>query len=160
MSMRFIAAPLALACGFAAAAAPASNDSTAIERGRYVVRVAGCNDCHTRGFAASGGNVPEADWLTGDTLGFAGPWGTTYPSNLRLKLGDMDLATWTTYARSLKTRPPMPFWAVNAMTDDDLRAVWAYVRSLGPAGEPAPAALAPGQVAKGPVVRFPAAPAH
>ncbi|HEY0233414.1 MAG TPA: cytochrome C, partial [Dokdonella sp.] len=132
----------------ASAGAMAGNDRGAadaalIEHGRYVTKIAGCNDCHTAGFAPSGGKVAEAQWLTGDRIGFAGPWGTTYPSNLRLKIGAMDLATWKTYARSLTTRPPMPYWAVNAMSDHDLEALWAYVQALGPAGEPAPAALPP-----------------
>ncbi len=54
------------------------------ERGRYLVRIAGCNDCHTPGYAESGGLLPEARWLVGDKLGWHGPWGTTYPTNLRL----------------------------------------------------------------------------
>ena len=52
-------------------------------RGRYLVVLGGCNDCHTPGYAASGGATPEAQWLLGDALGYLGPWGTTYPSNLR-----------------------------------------------------------------------------
>jgi len=135
-----------------------AGDAALITHGRYVTKIAGCNDCHTAGFALSGGRIPEAQWLTGDRLGFAGPWGTTYPSNLRLKVGAMDLATWKIYARSLTTRPPMPYWAVNAMSDHDLEALWTYVQSLGPAGEPAPAALPPGKEPTGPVVRFPPPP--
>jgi hypothetical protein len=70
----------------------------------------------------------------------------------------MDLPTWKSFAKNLKTRPPMPYWAVNTMTDADLEALWTYVHSLGRAGEPAPAALPPGVAAKGPVVSFPAPP--
>lgn len=70
----------------------------------------------------------------------------------------MDLATWKAFAKNLKTRPPMPYWAINAMTDNDLEALWTYVHSLGPAGEPAPAALPPGVAPKGPAVMFPAPP--
>jgi mono/diheme cytochrome c family protein len=160
MFKQIFAVSLALA---SAAVAAGDNhtrsDAALIEHGRYVTQIAGCNDCHTAGFAPSGGKVPEAQWLTGDRVGFAGPWGTTYPSNLRLKIGAMDLATWKTYARALTTRPPMPYWAVNAMSDRDLEALWVYVQSLGPAGDPAPAALPPGEEAAGPVVRFPAPPA-
>jgi len=155
-----LAAGLALASAAATADSRTStSDPALIDHGRYVTMIAGCNDCHTPGFAPSGGKIPEAQWLTGDRVGFAGPWGTTYPSNLRLKVGAMDLATWKTYARALTARPPMPYWAVNAMSDRDLEALWTYVRSLGPAGEPAPAALPPGVEPAGPVVRFPAPPA-
>lgn len=63
-------------------AAPAQR--ALIVRGRYLVKTSGCNDCHTPGYTASGGKVDEKLWLTGDTLGWNGPWGTTYPTNLRL----------------------------------------------------------------------------
>jgi hypothetical protein len=46
------------------------------------------------------------------------------------------------------------------MSERDLEALWTYVHSLGPAGEPAPAALPPGVDAKGPVVSFPAPPSN
>ena len=134
------------------------SDRELVARGRYLVMLGGCNDCHTPGFAATEGKVPEPAWLTGDRLGWQGAWGTTYPPNLRLRIGSMDLATWKAYAHHLKTRPPMPYWAVNAMADDDLEALWTYVHALGPAGEPAPQALPPGVEAKGPVVSFPAPP--
>jgi mono/diheme cytochrome c family protein len=137
---------------------PAAAVESDIERGRYLVKIGGCNDCHTPGYALSNAKVPEAQWLTGDALGWNGPWGTTYPANLRLRLNAMDEAAWVAYARQLTTRPPMPFWALNAMSEDDLRALWRYVKHLGPAGTPAPAALPPGEEPKGPAVRFPAPP--
>jgi mono/diheme cytochrome c family protein len=154
---------LACAAGLGAAfaadpAAAAHSDADLVARGRYLVMLGGCNDCHTPGFALAEGKVPESAWLTGDALGWQGAWGTTYPPNLRLRLNAMDLATWKSYAKTLKTRPPMPYWAVNAMSEADLEALWTYVHSLGPAGEPAPAALPPGVAANGPVVSFPAPP--
>ncbi len=127
-------------------------------RGRYLVQIGGCNDCHTPGYAMSGGNVPEKQWLTGDALGWNGPWGTTYPINLRLYMQTLDEKAWVGKAKHLTARPPMPFWALNTMTDGDLRAIYRYVRSLGPAGQEAPAYVPPGQEPKGPVVRFPAPP--
>ena len=146
-----------LGAAFAADPSPRA-DADLVARGRYLVMIGGCNDCHTPGFALAGGKVPESAWLTGDALGWQGEWGTTYPPNLRLRLNTMDLAAWKSYAKSLRTRPPMPYWAVNAMSETDLEALWSYVHSLGPAGEPAPAALPPGAAAEGPVVSFPAAP--
>lgn len=64
-------------------AANATAQGKYIERGRYLVKVGGCNDCHTAGYGMSAGKVPEKDWLQGDQLGWHGPWGTTYPTNLR-----------------------------------------------------------------------------
>lgn len=148
----------ALAAFAADKPAPARSGADLVARGRYLVMLGGCNDCHTPGFALAAGNVPETQWLTGDALGWQGEWGTTYPPNLRLRLNAMDLPTWKAYGKNLKTRPPMPYWAINAMTDDDLEALWTYVHSLGPAGEPAPTALPPGVAPKGPAVMFPAPP--
>jgi hypothetical protein len=61
-------------------------------------------------------------------------------------------------AKSLQARPPMPWFNVRAMSTSDLRAIYRYVRHLGPAGQPAPAYVPPGQEPKGPAVRFPAPP--
>jgi mono/diheme cytochrome c family protein len=127
--------------------------SPLVERGRYLVRIAGCNDCHTAGYATAGGQVPEAQWLTGVPIGFEGPWGVSYPANLRLRMSTMTEAQWLAVARAPRL-PPMPWFALRDMSDADLRALYAYVRWLGPAGEETPAALAPGRRATTPVIVF------
>lgn len=43
-----------------------------LERGRYLVKIAGCNDCHTAGYSVQAGQVPEEKWLTGDSFGWRG----------------------------------------------------------------------------------------
>jgi mono/diheme cytochrome c family protein len=118
---------------------------TPVERGRYMVTIGGCNDCHTAGYAQSERNVPEEQWLTGDSVGWRGPWGTTYPPNLRLYMQDLSEDQWVARVRELRARPPMPWFNLNRMTDEDLRAVYQFIRSLGPAGEPAPSYLPPDQ---------------
>lgn len=128
-----------------------------VARGRYLVKIAGCNDCHTPGYAESVGGVEEKLWLTGDRLGWHGPWGTTYASNLRLVAKDMTADQFMKHARS-ERRPPMPWFNVRDMSDGDVRAIYAYVKHLGPAGQPAPAYLPPGRVPDGPFVQFPVAP--
>ena len=140
---------------FAPGSSPAESKADMIERGRYLVKIAGCNDCHTRDYAMKGGRVPEPQWLTGDSLGWRGPWGTTYPTNLRLHLATMSEEDWVSQARKLSTRPPMPWFAVRDMTDQDLRAIYRYVRALGPEGKPAPAFVPPDREPKGPVISFP-----
>lgn len=149
-----------LAAALAAAALPALAEPTAadLERGRYILQIGGCNDCHTPGYAMTGGKVPEAQWVTGDALGWQGPWGTTYPANLRLYMQGLTEEQWVKKAKALVTRPPMPWFALRDMTSGDLRAMYRYIRHLGPAGEPAPAYVGPGQAALTPVVQFPAAP--
>jgi hypothetical protein len=99
--------------------------------------------------------VPEKDWLKGDALGWRGPWGTTYASNLRLYMQKVSAAEWVSLARRLRTRPPMPWFNLNAMTDGDLRAIHRYVRSLGVPGDPAPAFVAPDKEPPPPFVQFP-----
>jgi mono/diheme cytochrome c family protein len=133
----------------------AKADSSPVARGRYLVEVAGCNDCHTAGYGLNGGKVPESEWLKGDQLGWSGPWGTTYPTNLRRSIPAMTAEQWVKYARTLQARPPMPWFNVRAMTDQDLLAIHAYVKSLGAAGDAAPAYVPPGGKVNGPVVKFP-----
>jgi mono/diheme cytochrome c family protein len=142
----------------AMAQATRTPDRQSIERGRYLMRITGCNDCHTPGYAASGGKVPEQQWLTGDGLGWRGPWGTTYASNLRLFMQTLNEQQWVNLARSVEYRPPMPWFSLRAMSDQDLRALYRYVRHLGAAGQPAPTYVPPGEVPKGPHVTFPQPP--
>jgi mono/diheme cytochrome c family protein len=126
-----------------------------VQRGRYLVQTSGCNTCHTALYAMHGGNIPETEWLTGDKVGWRGPWGTTYATNLRLYMQDLTEDEWLKRGRSLSTRPPMPWFAVQAMSDDDLRALYRFVRSLGAAGEPAPSYVMPLLTPRGPYVQFP-----
>lgn len=154
---------LFLLAGAARAAEPgpqakqaAKLDETAkVERGRYLIKMAGCNDCHTSGYGLASGKVPEKQWLMGDTLGWYGPWGTTYATNLRLYMQGLSENQWVKAARKMKTRPPMPWFTLRDITDGDLRAMYAFVRYLGPGGEPAPAYLPPFKEPKPPFIQFP-----
>ena len=141
----------------AACSAPAATETTAakpaglsseaelLARGEYLVRIAGCNDCHTPAYAERGGEVPKQEWLVGSPLGFNGPWGTSYASNLRMKVAEMDEAGWLKYTADLRTRPIMPDFAIRAMHEDDRRALYRFIKSLGPGGQKAPEYLPPGQ---------------
>lgn len=133
-------------------------DSKMIEHGRYIAKIAGCNDCHTAGYLISDGNVPEKQWLSGDTFGWHGPWGTTYGPNLRLFVAKMSEDEWVNVAKTLKRRPPMPWFNLNAMAENDLRALYQFMRSLGDPGKPAPAYLPPGQKPNPPYALFPSPP--
>jgi mono/diheme cytochrome c family protein len=130
------------------------HDAPAVARGRYIVMTAGCNDCHTPGYAQTGGKVEENVWMTGDALGWQGPWGTTYPINVRLYMQSLTEQQWLAVARQ-PARPPMPWFALRDMSNADLSAIYKYVRSLGSPGQPAPAFVEPGKPVNGPVVRFP-----
>ena len=149
-----------LFCVLVAAGAPvlaqqAAKPDPNIARGRYLISIAGCNDCHTPNFAPSGGKTPESEWLTGDALGWRGPWGTTYAPNLRLTMAKLTEEQWVKQAKTLTTRPPMPWFNLHRMSEGDLRAIYRYVRHLGPAGKPAPDYVPPEGKPAGPYVQFP-----
>lgn len=164
MMKLFRATPGTLLAGVLATwslAAPAAGNGIAkdmVERGRYLTVVAGCNDCHTPGYAASDGKVAERHWLVGDQVGYRGPWGTTYPSNLRRYFANVSEREWLQTARNASYRPPMPSPALRAMTDEDLRAIYHFVRSLGPAMSLVPSYVPPEEQPMGPVVLFPLPP--
>ena len=109
------------------------------EAGKYLVMVGSCNDCHTPGWMEKGLEVPETEWLTGLHVGWRGPWGTTYGSNLRLFVKAFVEDDFVKVMHARNTRPPMPWAAVHAMPDQDLRAIYKYINGLKPVGTPAPA---------------------
>ena len=139
---------------FAGAAKTNPSKKQLVERGRYLVKIGGCNDCHTAGYMDKNGNVEEALWLTGSPLGWSGPWGTTYAPNLRVLVANLKEDQWLKLAHTLQTRPPMPWYDLREMTDSDLRAIGAYIRSMGEAGVAAPEYLPPGKEPSPPYMHF------
>lgn len=132
----------------------AADNAQTLQQGKYLVQISGCNDCHTPGYAQTGGKVPSADWLTGSPVGFAGPWGVTYPKNLRIMTSKMSEDDWVKQARTKQSRPPMPWFTLRDMKETDLRAMYQYIRSLGKAGEPAPDYAPPGVAVNTPYIEF------
>ena len=116
-----LTATAALALGLLSLASSAAEPDPAA-RGRYLVAIGGCNDCHTPGFAQQGEAIPEQDRLIGAALGFSGPWGVSYPSNLRLSAHQASEEEWLGKARR-NGLPPMPWTAMQAMNRDDLAAI-------------------------------------
>jgi mono/diheme cytochrome c family protein len=105
----------------------------------------GCNDCHTDGYLHSEGDVPEDQWLTGLPIGFRGPWGTTYGTNLRLLVQEIAEDAWVEILLTGKSPPPMPWMNSNQLAEEDAQALYQYIKSLGPAGEPMPNSVPPDQ---------------
>jgi mono/diheme cytochrome c family protein len=133
--------------------ARAADDDAAIERGRYLVVTSGCNDCHTAGYPEKRGKSPEAQWLRGAPVGFQGPWGTSYPANLRIAAERFTTEQFMARSRS-ELLPPMPWFNLVEMTDDDLTAIYKFIRSLGPVGQPMPAYVPPGVEPATPFIVF------
>ena len=146
-------AAIVVLLGAAGSEQPAVQGPSPVAVGEYLVAIGGCNDCHTAGYAEKAGNLPTDEWLTGTPVGFKGAWGTTYAANLRLTLSGLTEDQWVTFAR-VPRRPPMPWFNLRDMSDTDLRAMYRFIRELGPKGERAPAAAAPGVSVNTPVIVF------
>jgi hypothetical protein len=79
---------------------------------------------------------------------FAGPWGISYAANLTPH--DTGLGVWTEdmFVRAMKTGkhmgngreilPPMPWHFYGQLTDADLRAMFAYLKTIKPVDNAAP----------------------
>ncbi len=128
-------------------------DRQMVERGRYLTVVGACHDCHTPGYPEAAGKIAREYWLTGNIVGFPGGWGTSYPANLRLFVQQIDEKQWLQRVRE-EMRPPMPWFNLRDMTDEDLRAIYRYLLDLGPAGKPAPKAVPPGVAVTTPFYDF------
>ena len=102
--------------------------------GAYLVRMGTCSDCHTPlnpkfqpipGLAMAGGNPMEQGVnsanLTPDASGIG-----YYDEALFVQ------AMRTGWVRARKLNFAMPWWVFRTMTDDDLKAVFAYLRTLKP----------------------------
>ncbi len=108
------------------------------EAGRYLILAAGCNDCHTPGWNESGSKLPEKQWLTGSPVGYKGPWGTTYASNLRLLVQNTDEKTWVAMLKMGKGNPPMPWQNYRYLNEKDTKALYAFIKNLGSSGKRMP----------------------
>lgn len=171
---------LATGCqGAPRAAEAAATPANAVERGKYLVTISGCGDCHTPMKMGANGPEPDRDlllaghpaalamppapapqgpWLwsgAATNTAFAGPWGVSYAANLTPDQ-ETGLGIWTEdlFVKAMRSGkhwgqarpilPPMPWQNVAAMSDDDLKAVFAYLKSVPPVRNAVPnAVLAP-----------------
>jgi len=186
-SIAIVLAPVALVLAADAASKPsAASAASRVERGKYLVTIAGCNDCHTPWKMGSNG-IPEPDmsrmlsghpegmkmppppapsgpWLASfaaTQTAFAGPWGVTYAMNLTpdqntgigIWTEEMFIKTFRTgkhFGTSRPIQPPMPWYWMAKATDEDLKSIYAYLRTIPPVinhvpdyEEPKPAKAAP-----------------
>jgi mono/diheme cytochrome c family protein len=88
--------------------------------------------------------LPEGPWgvVVGSTLtAWSGPWGVSFPANLTPD-PETGLGKWTEkdFMETLRTGrhmgrgrqilPPMPWFNYGKATDEDLKAIFAYLRSI------------------------------
>lgn len=152
--IRMLTAAALAAATLHVALAKAEDVAPSAERGRHVAIVGGCNDCHTAGYAESNGRLDASIALTGSPLGFRGPWGTTYPTNLRIVAAGLDQDGFVAHLKSLQSRPPMPWFNLKEMEDRDLASLFLYIRGLGEPGSPAPDYVAPDDEPRTPYIVF------
>jgi mono/diheme cytochrome c family protein len=148
-------------------AALAGAGMTQVQRGEYLVTIAGCNDCHTPGTLYGAPDFKRA--LSGSELGWEGPFGVAYASNITPDM-ETGIGSWTDaeIERALRSgirkdgspvAPPMPWPAYARMAPEDMAAVIAYLRSIPAVPHKNPARIPPGQAATGAVIRMPPPPA-
>ena len=125
-----------------------------VEQGRRLIRIAGCNDCHTPMYSQMEGRVPENEWLVGSDVGFKGPWGTSYAANLRLTAARYPEKSFINYLRQKKYLPPMPGFIFKDMTDEELGAMYTFIKHLGSSGKESPKNLLPSQKPSGAYINF------
>lgn len=163
--------------------APKAPQQSPVERGKYLVMVGGCDDCHTPKIMTpagpvldttrllsgqpGGSDIPEipkgifepGKWMAltnAHMTAWAGPWGVSFAYNLTpdVETGiggwpeEMFIQTMRTgkfMGMSRDILPPMPWQAIGKMSDDDLRAIFAYLKSIKPIHNAIPAPLPPAQ---------------
>jgi cytochrome c553 len=148
------AEPAASASG-AAATAPAD----VIARGKYLMTSGACNDCHspkldpqqhpdpTRPFSGrpqttmAPSQNPKEIHASLDLTAWSGPWGVSYGANLTPdpETGLKKRYTEASFIKTLRTgmkpegealQPPMPWELYKVLSDDDLKAIWAYLQTI------------------------------
>jgi mono/diheme cytochrome c family protein len=115
---------------------PAPDVSDPVKRGDFLVTMAGCKDCHTP--ADKGEPLPNME-LAGGQI-FEGPWGRVATPNLTpdpsgIPYYDEALflqAIRTGYVRARLLNPIMPWSHYRGMTEEDLKAIFAYLKSVKP----------------------------
>lgn len=162
-----IAAGLTFAGQTAGAKAAKSGKSSAVDRGKYLVSVMGCTDCHTPGTLYGAPDMSR--FLSGSELGWEGPWGVVYAANLTPDT-ETGLGKWTVeqIAKAIRTgnrpdgrqlAPIMPWMNFAHLTDEDAMAIASYLKTVPAVKHVAPAPVPPGVEVAGSVLRFPPPPA-
>ena len=128
-------------------------DEVSVERGLYMSIIGGCHFCHTEGYREAEGKIDPEKALKGSSIGWRGPWGTTYAANLRetaMRYDNED--KWVDHLKNTGNLPPMPWYQVQAMAESDMRSLYLYIKSLGAPGESPPYYRTPGKEPRTPYV--------
>jgi mono/diheme cytochrome c family protein len=130
----------------------ASADQAPIAQGKYLVTIAGCNDCHTPGYFL--GKPDFSRTLAGSDVGFTIPGlgafvGRNLTPDKETGLGnwtdDQIISAFTAGIRpdGRRLAPIMPWQELSHLTSDDAHAIVAYLRSLPPVKNAVPGPFGP-----------------
>jgi mono/diheme cytochrome c family protein len=117
---------------------PVGGDDTSdpIQHGAHLVNLAACGECHTPRVKGR----PVAGMAFAGGGGFRGPWGSVASANLTpdpTGIPYYDEALFlqvirTGYVKARPLSPIMPVLVYKNLTDSDLKAMFAYLRTLKP----------------------------
>jgi mono/diheme cytochrome c family protein len=139
------------------AAVPAVSPQAAspqVERGKYLVEIGGCGDCHTPGYFL--GHPDTTKYLGGSDVGFAIPGHGVFVGPNLTPDKETGLGTWTeeqiVTAFTTGERPDgrilvpsMPWRGYAHLTKSDAMAIAAFLKSLPPVSHKVPGPVAPGE---------------
>jgi mono/diheme cytochrome c family protein len=137
----------------AAVLLPRAHADSQVDRGKYLVVLAGCNDCHTPGFFL--GKPDMARYLGGSDVGFEIPGlgvfnGRNITPDKETGIGgwtDEQIAAAITTGKRPDGRqlaPIMNYASFTYLTKDDVAAIVAYLRSVPPVKNAVPGPFKPG----------------
>jgi mono/diheme cytochrome c family protein len=130
-----------LALTFCCAVLPAAADDAQIARGRYLVGITGCSDCHTPGGML--GSPDMKRYLGGSDVGFSIPGQGVFVGQNLTPDKETGLGQWTAEQIVVAIRTGklpdggqlsgvMPSASFARLTDEDAFAVAAFLQSLPP----------------------------
>jgi mono/diheme cytochrome c family protein len=140
---------------------PAAADPAKIARGKYLVTLGSCIDCHTPGYFF--GNPDMARYLGGSDVGFGIPGLGVFVGRNLTPDKETGLGNWSTsqIVRALTTgvrpdgrilAPIMPWRAFANMTAPDALAIAAFLQSLPPVRHAVAGPFGPDQMPTVPVM--------
>jgi mono/diheme cytochrome c family protein len=106
--------------------------------------------------AAPRGVIGPTQWgalATNDLTAWAGPWGISFAANLTPDVTGLGPWTAQDFIHTMRTGkhlgvgrallPPMPWFNLEALTDQDLRALFRYLQSIKPISNQVPQPIPP-----------------
>lgn len=149
-----LAALMLLPVGWVLLSGATAGDSAQLARGKYLVEIAGCGDCHTPGHFS--GKEDMRRYLAGSDVGLSLPDGSTVVGSNLTPDPATGLGKWSIadIVRALKSgvtpdgrvlSPIMPWANFNHLTRADAHAIAVFLKSLPPVRHRVPGPFAPGK---------------